>query len=46
MNSIEQLEREVEELKEILRDARSVIENPMDIVPGRRRTLEAIDKAL
>ena len=45
-NSIEQLEREVEQLKAILRDARLVIENPTEQVPGRRRTLEAIDKVL
>jgi hypothetical protein len=39
-------EREINELKEILRDARAVIENPMSLVPSRRRVLEAIDKVL
>jgi hypothetical protein len=43
--SIERLERENEELRTILRDARAVIENPIGI-PSKRRTLEAIDKVL
>lgn len=44
--TIEDLERELEELKGILADARGVIENPTAQVPSRRRTLEAIDKVL
>lgn len=43
---VEELDREIEQLKVILRDARRVIENPTEQVPGRRRTLEAIDNAL
>jgi hypothetical protein len=50
-DTIDQLEHEVTQLKVILRDACSVIERtvPTDrpgVIPDRRRTLEAIDKAL
>ena len=38
--------REIDELKALLRAARTVIENPMNTVPNRRRVLEEIDKAL
>jgi hypothetical protein len=42
----DRLLREIEELKQILRDARYVLENPFSHRPPKRLVLEAIDKAL